>query len=1000
MGASPSYNSYVMKWFFTLRSSASLLMALGLFAITGIQAQSNAVTTAQSGSKVFLRVNGEQLRVELDSLFNANSNAANSDWNTILSNGSNPGMDVDFSGYDATGLGDVSASGTVTSDSLVLSKDATVAGMMTIDSLKVTDIILGQISSLSNLSSDDLTEGTTNLYMTSAERSLLSDMAATLDSLIAVIDALDSSSSPSEGASSCGVPVTYQGYDYATVEIGSQCWFAQNLRSTAYNDDAEIPSLVSPTDWANTTEGALAAYDNSNEGLALYGQLYNWFAVNTGKLCPTGWHVPADEEWTTLTEHLGGESVAGMTMKTAEWGGNNGSGFSALPGGFRHGNGSFNFAGTDGLWWSSTSAGGDIWTRSLWDEGNSLGRNAMGQRNGLSVRCLQDAASTASAPTVVTEAASDVAEEVASLNGSISSDGGETVTASGFRWGALADLSDAQDLVGSGTGGAFTSNLTGLTAGTTYYFTAFATNAGGTAYGDTLSFETAAASLFTCGASTVTFSGYDYATVEIGSQCWFAENLRSTSYNDDVVIPSGLSNSAWQSTTEGAMTIYGEGGADEETNLATYGRLYNWYGVNTGKLCPSGWHVPSDEEWTTLTGHLGSDAGTRMKASASDSPAWDGTNSSGFSALPGGFRDTGNGFFFNQGADGYWWTSSLDGPNASLIYLTTGNPNFGLASTNQGTGFSVRCVQDAAATASVPTVVTSAASDVAEEAATLNGSISSDGGDAVTASGFRWGALADLSDAQDLAGSGTSGAFTGNLTGLTAGTTYYFTAFATNAGGTAYGDTLSFETAASSLFTCGTSAVTFDGHDYATVEIGSQCWLAENLRSTSYNDGEMIPDDVYNEEWTTTTQGATALYDGSEINGDTSGRLYNWYAVNSGKLCPVGWQVPTDAEWTTLTDQLGGESDAGELMKSSASDDPSWNGTNSSGFSGLPGGLRDASGPYYQHNTYGYWWSSSSDSDNTWYRRLGSASDGVHRAIADSPQLGLSVRCIQGTSDR
>ena len=155
----------------------------------------------------------------------------------------------------------------------------------------------------------------------------------------------------------------------------------------------------------------------------------------------------------------------------------------------------------------------------------------------------------------------------------------------------------------------------------------------------------------TCG-NAIGYDGYDYATVQIGGQCWFAENLRNANYNDGSAIPSGLDNATWSSTTDGAVTVYDEGGANEASNLADYGRLYNWHAVNTGNLCPSGWHVPTDAEWTTLemalgmseseansTGYRGTDQGTQMKSSPSDNPAWDGTNTSGFSALAGGYRN-------------------------------------------------------------------------------------------------------------------------------------------------------------------------------------------------------------------------------------------------------------------------------------------------------------------------------------------------------------------------
>jgi uncharacterized protein (TIGR02145 family) len=204
------------------------------------------------------------------------------------------------------------------------------------------------------------------------------------------------------------------------------------------------------------------------------------------------------------------------------------------------------------------------------------------------------------------------------------------------------------------------------------------------------------------GAATVTFDGHTYALVAIGTQCWFAENLRSDNYRNGDAIPGNLSDAQWTSTSSGAQTVYGEGSSavydgssDEVANLATYGRLYNWYAVNDSRgLCPSGFHVPSDGEWTVLETALGgwSVAGAALKAS---SPAWDGTNSSGFSALPGGFRETGDGNFYDQGYLGYWWSSSPSGTYAWYRYLFSGDSTVGRFS-NYATrdGFSVRCVRD------------------------------------------------------------------------------------------------------------------------------------------------------------------------------------------------------------------------------------------------------------------------------------------------------------------
>ncbi|MGB1099778.1 MAG: fibrobacter succinogenes major paralogous domain-containing protein [Flavobacteriales bacterium] len=222
-----------------------------------------------------------------------------------------------------------------------------------------------------------------------------------------------------------------------------------------------------------------------------------------------------------------------------------------------------------------------------------------------------------------------------------------------------------------------------------------------------------------CG-DPVSYQGYDYATVLIGEQCWFAENLRSESYENGDAIPSNLSDSEWQNTSSGAVAVYGAGSStcynyspdgdacDESWSLNEYGRLYNWYAVDDARgLCPSGWHVPTDGEWMTLemalgmseadandTGSRGTDQGTQMKTDYGWYDGGNGTNSSGFSGLPGGYR-YGNGYFGNVGDLGSWWSSS---PNGSFAwYRILFNDYEGVYRNNYipQYGFSVRCVRDA-----------------------------------------------------------------------------------------------------------------------------------------------------------------------------------------------------------------------------------------------------------------------------------------------------------------
>ena len=197
---------------------------------------------------------------------------------------------------------------------------------------------------------------------------------------------------------SCGEAITYAGVDYSTVQIGDQCWFAENLRTTTYLNGDAIPQNLSDADWSSTTSGAISFYQNLVTNQVAYGGLYNWYAVDDARgLCPSGWHVPTDGEWTVMTDFLGGESVAGGQMKkTYGWnnGGNgtNSSGFSGLPGGYRsYVNGNFELAGFVGYWWSSSPNGSNAWGRNLTDVDEYVVRFDFDQRDGLSVRCVRDA---------------------------------------------------------------------------------------------------------------------------------------------------------------------------------------------------------------------------------------------------------------------------------------------------------------------------------------------------------------------------------------------------------------------------------------------------------------------------------------------------------------------------------------------------------------------------------------------------------------------------------
>ena len=209
----------------------------------------------------------------------------------------------------------------------------------------------------------------------------------------------------------------------------------------------------------------------------------------------------------------------------------------------------------------------------------------------------------------------------------------------------------------------------------------------------------------------------------------------------------------------------------------------------------------------------------------------------------------------------------------------------------------------------------------------------------------------------------------------------------------------------------GTGTLTdIDGNVYHTVVIGNYEWMAENLRTTTYNNGTEIPDITGNITWVGLSSGAYCWYNNNKSNAATSGALYNWYAVNTGNLCPNGWRVPTDEEWKYLEgyvdtrygvgDPVWNNSrwrgqDAGQRLKATSGWESGGNGTDDLGFSAVAGGERISNGRFFLLGSSGFWWSRTAfDESAAWYRCLVFCSEDVHRDIHPK-RLGFSVRCLR-----
>lgn len=242
--------------------------------------------------------------------------------------------------------------------------------------------------------------------------------------------------------------------------------------------------------------------------------------------------------------------------------------------------------------------------------------------------------------------------------------------------------------------------------------------------------------------------------------------------------------------------------------------------------------------------------------------------------------------------------------------------------------------------------------------------------------------------------SGSSEAFT--VTGLSSNTTYYF---AIKTADEVYNWSNISNNPSETTTTSSGTVTDIDGNVYQTVTIGTQEWMAENLKVKHYSNGDSIPHVTDDATWSVLTSGAYCNYDNDEGNVATYGRLYNWYAVeDSRKIAPEGWHVPRDEEWQTLVDYLGGEAVAGGKMKEAGYEhwvDPNTGATNESGFTALPGGYRDYDGTFYGMGDYASFWSSTElGSYDAWLRGLGYGNARVSR-LGNYKHYGFSVRCVR-----
>jgi uncharacterized protein (TIGR02145 family) len=600
-------------------------------------------------------------------------------------------------------------------------------------------------------------------------------------------------------------------------------------------------------------------------------------------------------------------------------------------------------------------------------------------------------------PTLTTTTISNITINSASSGGNVTKNGGAEVTARGVCWGTAANpVVTAGSSTSDGTGtGSFTSSITGLTPNTLYHVRAYATNEAGTAYGDDLTFTTVAlagATITTTTPASITATG---ATT--------GGNV--TADGGATVTERGI---VW-ATTANPTTTSGTKIVGTGTGTGTFTVAI------TGLQPGTQYHVRAYATNSVATTY-GADAAFTTVATKPSVTTADVTTKTQTTATAGGeVTATGGAAITERGV--YWGTVAdpvTHGTKAvatlgqvgtftcSLINLTPGTKYYvrAFATNSSGTeygtekSFDTDPVTLAVLTTTAPAFVETSATQLS-----TGGNISSAGGGTVTERGVCYSltALPDYEDDKATAAAGGTGSFTITISGLTTGATYYIRAYAKNEAGVAYGDEYHILTRMSDA----------DQNIYKTILIGNQVWMAENLATTKYNDGANIPNITSDATWTTLATGAYAWYENNmSPNKALYGALYNWFAVNTGDLCPTGWHVATDADFKALEMTLGmtqAEADGtswrgtnqGVQMKSTTG----WtagNGTNTSGFTAVPGGYRYYdTGAFYSVGSIAYLWSSTPDTgDRSFMRQLDSTHNTVERANADN-RAGKAVRCVK-----
>ena len=596
-----------------------------------------------------------------------------------------------------------------------------------------------------------------------------------------------------------------------------------------------------------------------------------------------------------------------------------------------------------------------------------------------------------STPALTTTIVNEITQTTAFTGGIITNDGGTSVTTRGVCWSTnqTPTINDSKTMNGAGTG-SFTTNIANLTPNTNYYLRAYATNIVGTSYGNAVSFKTLK-ELETPTLLTVDATDISQTTAASGGII-----------NDDGGAPITIRGICWSTnqtpTIYDSKTMNGTGTGRFNSNIANLAPNTTYY-IRAYATNIVGTSYGNEVSFKTLEELKLPTLVTAVVSEITQT-----------SAIAGGnITDDGGAPITIRGI--CWSTNQAPTINDSKTMNGTGNGNFNsnianlapnityyvraYATNSVGTSYGNEVSFKTLKELEVPTLTTIDITEITQTTAISGGNITDDGGTAITARGIYWSKnqTPSINDNKTMDGTG-KGSFRSNISDLTPNTTYYVRAYATNSEGTSYGKAIYFTTKQNEA-----NIVDVDGNVYPIVTIGTQVWMAENLKTTKYNDGTIIPLMTENNAWTSLTSPGYSWYD----NDDTKykvvyGALYNWYTVNTGKLCPKGWHVPTDSEWTILTKYLGGDIVAGGKLKETGTvywAIPNEGATNETNFTARPGGHREIDGEFLNIKFSSYWWSSTEQSQtNAWIRDIFYVETFITRYDSNKRE-GASVRCIR-----